>query len=144
MNYQEFVKQRQEAYNALPVKYAFSNEQFKEIMNEWGLTENDTDKIYNLGAGGFYLRTDAPKIRAWFNDNSDEELDKLMQDEEFAVGAYYYEMCNHEYGINYDGDWDVLQCFGKEKLSELDEKRLVYYAKARKQYYKDALENEWF
>ena len=145
MNYQEFKKQRQEAYNALPVKYAFSNEQFKEMMKEWGLTEKDTDKIYKLGStGGFYLKTDAPKIRAWMNDDSDEQLEKLMQDEEFAVGAYYYEMCNHEYGINYDGDWDVLQCFGKEKLEELDENQLRFYKIARKKYWEDALKNEWF
>lgn len=145
MNYQEFKKQRQEAYNALPVKYAFSNEQFKEMMKEWGLTEKDTDKIYKLGStGGFYLKTDAPKIRAWMNDDSDEQLEKLMQDEEFAVGAYYYEMCNHEYGINMDGDWDVLQCFGKEKLEELDENQLRFYKIARKKYWEDALKNEWF
>ena len=145
MNYQEFKKQRQEAYNALPVKYAFSNEQFKEMLEEWGLTEKDIKKICKLGnTGGFYLKSDAPKIRAWFEASSDDKLDKLMQDEEFAVGAYYYEMCNHEYGINMDGDWDVLRCFGKEKIEELNENQLRFYKIARKKYLEDALKNEWF
>lgn len=145
MNYQEFKKQRQEAYNALPVKYAFSNEQFKEMLEEWGLTEKDMKKICKLGnTGGFYLKSDEPKIRAWFEASSDDKLDKLMQDEEFAVGAYYYEMCNYEYGINMDGDWDVLRCFGKEKTEELSENQLRFYKTARKKYWEDALKNEWF
>lgn len=144
MKYVEFIKKRQDEFNALPVKYAFNKEQFKKIMNEWGLTENDTDKIYKIGnTGGFYLKKCSPEFRAWFEANSDDKLDKLMQDENFAVEAYYYEMCNHEYGINMDGDWDVLQCFGKESLSELDEKQLTYYAKAKEKYYNDALDNEW-
>lgn len=145
MTYQEFKKQRQEAYNTLPIKYAFSNEQFKEMLEEWGLTEKDIKKICKLGnTGGFYLKSDAPKIRAWFEANSDDKLDKLMQDEEFAIGAYYYEMCNYEYGINMDGDWDVLRCFGKEKIEELNENQLRFYKIARKKYWKDALKNEWF
>jgi len=115
------------------------------MMEEWGLTENDTDKIYKLGnTGGFYLKSDSSKIREWMEDDSDEQLEKLMQDEEFAIDAYYYEMCNHEYGINYDGDWDVLRCFGKEKLSELSKEQLKFYAKARQKYFKDAEENEWY
>ena len=146
MNYQEFKKQRQEAYNALPVKYAFSNEQFKEMMEEWGLTEKDTDKIYKLGnTGGFYLKSDAPKIRAWMNDDSDEQLEKLMQDEEFAVGAYYYEMCNHEFGINWDGKADVLSAcdLNEKQLNSIPELKQAWNA-AKKQYDTAAEKNGWF
>lgn len=31
---------------------------------------------------------------------------------EQAYDAFMYEMGNHEYHINYEGDWDVLSCFG--------------------------------
>ena len=35
-----------------------------------------------------------------------------MQNYDFAVSAFYYEMANHEYHINpYQGDYDVCSCF---------------------------------
>lgn len=35
-----------------------------------------------------------------------------VEDYEHAYDAFFYEMGNHEYHINYEGDWDVLSCFG--------------------------------
>lgn len=37
---------------------------------------------------------------------------EFIKDYEHAYDAFFYEMGNHEYHINYDGDWDVLSCFG--------------------------------
>ena len=142
--YQEWKSTRQGGFDKLPIKYAFSNEQFKTMMESWGLTENDTDKIVSLGYQGFYLKSDQSVIKEWLYRDSGKELEELMQDEEFAISAYYYEMCNHEYGINYDGVLDVLRCFGKEKLSDLSDEQLKYYRKAEEKYYHDAKENEWF
>lgn len=155
LTYQEYKTVRQKEFDDLPVFFAFSDEQFKEQMEKRGLTANDTDKIYRLGnTGGFYLRSDAPKIRAWFA--SDDPLEKLMKDPAFAESAFYYEMCNHEYGINTQGSWDVCSCFGhceygydkggKEYLEEMGfppETIDAYYA-ARRRYFKDAKEKEWF
>ena len=70
MTYQEYQAKRQEECNALPLFFAFSNEQFKKHMEERGLTENDTDKIYRLGdTGGFYLRSDAALIKEYFQND---------------------------------------------------------------------------
>ena len=125
MTYQEYTKKKQEEFNALPIFFAFSNEQFKKAMEERGLTENDTDKIYRLGdTGGFYLRTDSEIIKAHFNKK--DELEDLMKDHDFAVSAFRYEMDNHEYAINYyQGDWEVCGCFVKTKWD--DDKTYVEY-----------------
>lgn len=116
MNYAEYKKQEQEEYNNLPIFFAFGWDQFKKAMAERGLTENDTDKIYSIGNGGYYLKTDAEIIREFFNRK--DELPELMQNKEFATDAFLYEIKNHEYCYNWEGDYDVCRCFGKCEFSE--------------------------
>lgn len=146
MTYKEYRERQSAELNDLPIFWAFSNKQFKEAMEERGLTENDTDKIYSLGAGGFYLRSDAEKIRDYFN--KPDMLHDLMSDTIFAKEAFLYEMYNHEYSINYQADWDVCGCFGdceygsgksyEEYLSEMgySAETISAYKAARKEYYK--------
>lgn len=160
MTYAEYKEQERNRVNDLPVFWAFSNKQFREAMEARGLTENDTDKIYRLGNGGFYLRSDSEKVRAYFNRKS--ELPELLKDYDFAFDAFYYEMCNHEYGINYQRYWDVFGCFSDKELPFYDEdydvdprqryaKLLKWdsvtiqaYKDAEKKYYKDADEKGWY
>lgn len=110
MTYKELREQQQRELNALPIKFAFGRERFAEMMKEWGLTENDTDKIYRLPiVGGYYLRSDADIIREWYN--KDDGLDELMKDKAFRLDAFRYEMDNHEYSINMQADYDVCGIF---------------------------------
>ena len=153
MTYKEWKEARQKEANDLPLKFAFSNEQFKKMMEEWGLTEDDTDKIYSLGfGGGYYLRKDAELIRAYFSKPCD--IKKLMRDEAFALEAFEYEMWNHEYIINWQGDWDVCNCFSSKELEYSSEKTfedylleakypkyvIKYYIKAKQNYMEKAKE----
>lgn len=160
MTYAEYTKQRQNEYNALPIFYAFSNAQFKQAMEERGLTENDTDKLYKLGnTGGFYLKSDAERIHNFFKG---DKLTELMKDFEFAKGAIYYEMCNHEYGTNWQGNWDVCSCFTERELPYYgddyygaeeckryfdimkwsDDTRRAW-SEAQREYYNNASKNGW-
>ena len=41
--------------NAFPIGACYNQDQFAEMMQKWGLTVNDTDKIVSIG-GGCYLR----------------------------------------------------------------------------------------
>jgi hypothetical protein len=130
MTYQEYRQKSQAEFNALPIFFAFSNQQFKEQMEARGLTENDTDKIYRFGnTGGFYLRSDAQVIHDYFDkQKTDHTLEDLMQDHDFAVSAFRYEMDNHEYAINhYQGDWEVVGCFTKKELEFSDDKNYKDY-----------------
>lgn len=154
MTYKEYKDIQQKTANELPIFWAFSMDQFKEAMEERGLTVNDTDKIYGLGGGGYYLKSDAEVIRAYFNRKS--ILPELMKDPLFAEDAFYSEMCNHEYGINYQGDWDVCSCFGgceynswksgEDYLKEIGygDSVIQAYKSAKKRYHKSAEENEWY
>lgn len=156
MTYQEYKDIKQKEVNDLPIFFAFSNEQFKEAMEKRGLTENDTDKVYRLPVGGgFYLKKDADIIRAFFSKES--ELPTLMKDKEFAEEAYYYEMCNHEYAINYQGDWDVCSVFSDNELEYSDdydytdylkmaglEETIPFFQNAKRKYRKACIDNDWF
>lgn len=160
MTYQEYQDKTQKEFNDLPIFFAFGRKQFKEAMEARGLTENDTDKIYRLGdSGGYYLRSDAHIIRAFFKkDREDKTLDNLMKEHDFAVSAFRYEMDNHEYAINYyQGDWEVVGCFSKKPLEFGDDKNYIdylteagleglipWYEEARQSHFKAAEDNDWF
>ena len=151
MTYAEYTETRQKACNELPLFFAFSNEQLEKHLAERNATIKD---IYRLGdTGGFYLKKDADVIRAYFKA---DQLSELMKNNDFAVDAFYYEMCNHEYGINWQADWDVCSCFtkhepeyGEEKsyveyLTEADMADLIpAYRQAKARYFKAAQDNEW-
>lgn len=154
MTYKEYKDKEQAEFNKLPIFWAFSDRQFMEEMQKRGLTEHDTDKLYSFGnLGGFYLKSDAQLIRDYLNRPN--ELLELMKEPEFAEEAFLFEMQNHEYHINWEGDYDVCSCFGhcnfeegKGGLSYLKEmgyetETLVAYQNARSRFYKMVEENGW-
>lgn len=107
MNAYAAMKERQQKrVNALPLKFAFGQKQFREMMESWGLTEDDTDKIYKLGGtGGFYLRTDSKLIFTTFEENEIEMQAAIRNDIDgsgFIKDMFCYELANHEYCITYD------------------------------------------
>lgn len=103
--YAEMKARHQERVNALPLKFAFSMQQFREAMESWGLTENDTDQIYKLGGGGFYRREDSNLIFNTFEENEIEQKTAISNDIDgsgFIKDMFRYELANHEYCITYD------------------------------------------
>ncbi len=114
MTYKEYRENQEKAISSLPIFYAFSDKQFENAMRERNLTGDDTDKIYRLGnTGGFYLKKDSHIIKEYFSVDHSAELRNLMEsDHAFAKEAIEYEMYNHEYPINWEGDYDVASCFG--------------------------------
>lgn len=154
MTYKEYRDKRQQDFNSLPIFFAFGKEQFREQMEKRGLTVDDTDKIYALGAGGYYLRSDADVVRSFFD--APKELPELMKDPDFAEDAFAYEMKNHEYWLNDQGDWDVCSCFGSceydygkdatDYLREIGygDSTIEAYKIARTEVCKEALEKDWY
>lgn len=75
---------------------------------------------------------------------------EMEESYEYLKSAFKYEMHNHEYGINWQGDWDVLSCFGEvnyrdengltgyfDQLGFNDTQRHAYLD-AQKEYFKEA------
>ena len=65
--YQVMRNRQQKEVNALPMRFAFSQEQFHEVMKEWGLDpKKDLDKIARIPWGGFIQKKDAPLMHETF------------------------------------------------------------------------------
>lgn len=126
--YAEMRHRHQEAVNALPLKFAFSNEQFGKAMAELGLKPTDTDKIYSLGiGGGFYKKTDAELVRETFENNSKELAEAIEADKtgkEFIFEMFLYELRNHEYGYTGSTE-DALEALGYTVEDLEKDKRLA-------------------
>ena len=106
MNKYEQLKNKQQKYtNDFPMMFALNDEQFKEGMKKLGLNENDKDKIYSIGGGGFIRKTESESFNNMFS-NFDNEINMAIKDdptgEIFIKDMFEFELFNHEYG--YTGD----------------------------------------
>lgn len=136
LNLQE--KHRKEL-SEFPIAYAFNNKQLEEALEKLGA--NSTDECVTvIGHGDIVKKEDAPKFVAMLKRHSKEVHELLQSDENIAEEAFLYEMDNHEYAINWDGDADVLAAFAmdEEDLTTMNLERA--YLRARKQHYKNATE----
>jgi hypothetical protein len=99
--YQDMKKRHQDQLsNFEGMFFAFSNKQFKEGMERIGLTEDDTDKICSIGAGGYLLKSQKQAFRDMF-ENRNKEMTEALKTKDFLLEALRYELCNHEYCITY-------------------------------------------
>lgn len=116
--YTELKKRRGDefqAFSALNCFYAFSNEQFGEGIERLKLAEGE--KVVRTGTGMFCRKGAVPELTDMLKRHACEVAD-AMRDPAFARGAFLYEMGDHEYCINWQGDWDVCGCFGECEYEE--------------------------
>lgn len=113
MKYTEFKDMPQNKVNDLPMFYAFSNEQLDNALDDMGLSLKDMkgSKIVRMGYGAYCLKRDLDSILSELNAVDDAKRE-FIEDYEHAHDAFMYETGNREYHINWQGDWDVLSCFG--------------------------------
>lgn len=112
--YRELMDKFQKEVNELPLGFAFSNEQFEQMMNKWGLTSEDTDKIYRIGGGGFMRKSDADLVTGTFSRHKEELAAAIAADPDgtgFIYDTFSYELRNHEYAYTGDAE-DTLDALG--------------------------------
>jgi hypothetical protein len=108
--YSELKAKHQAEVDSFPLGFAFSEKQFEEMMEKWGLTPDDTDKIYHIGMGGYVRKSDAEAMHEMFARH-DAEHKAAMQDDEYLFSMFNYELANHEYCVTYDVT-DTLDALG--------------------------------
>ena len=103
--YQEMKDRQQKEFDAFPMRAAFSQQQFESMMEKWGLTVNDTDKICSIGGGCYILKADKDALIALINKTATEQKNAIAADttgDGFIFDMFVYELANHEYCITYD------------------------------------------
>ena len=113
--YSELRQRQQQEFNALPLGFAFSQKQFDEMMQEWGLDpEKDLDKIYRIPGGGYVQKKDADLLHQT-TERHDKEMEAAIAEDKTGEGFIYemflYELDNHEYGYTRDTE-DTLDALG--------------------------------
>lgn len=112
--YYDLQKKIQEEVNAFPFGFAFTDKQFEEMMNKWGLKAKDTGKILSIGGGGFIQKKDRDEMHKMFEKHHKWMEEAIAADETgdgFIYDMFLYELENHEYCITYDVT-DTLNCLG--------------------------------
>ena len=146
--YQELKARHEKEVNSLPLGFAFSGEQFEEMKLNLGVKENN--ELYRIGnTGGFYRKVDSVLILSTFKRH-EEECQKAIFTEsginvDYVQSMFYFEMCNHEFGINWDGKTEVLSAcdITETQLNSIPELKQAWNA-AKKQYNAAAEKNGWF
>ena len=113
--YQELQSRQQEEFNTLPLRFAFGQEQFNDMMAGWGLDpQTDTDKIISIGAGGYIQPKDVPLFLEMSNRHKKEMAAAIAEDktgEGFIYEMFLYELRNHEFGYTGETE-DALNALG--------------------------------
>ena len=120
---QEYLEMRDrhvKDMNDFPIAFAFNEKQLNEALEK--LSVKSIDECCTVHNCGDIIRKRDFKAYKDMVINHAKELSKAMEDPEFAKSAFRYEMDNREYAINWDGDSDVLSCFGwtPESFTKVD------------------------
>ena len=110
------------------------------MMEKWGLTLNDADKICSIGGGCYIRKADIDAFVALINKTATELKNAITSDltgDGFIFDMFVYELANHEYCITYNLD-DTLDALGLTIKEIKADKRLHYgLNKAIKHYLKN-------
>ena len=119
-----------------PVKYAFGNEQFAEMLKEFGISgmEEAKEKLVRITSGVYALKTDIPKISAILKQMK-AVRHAAYQDRKFLMDKLMYEFANHECCITID-PYEAIESLGIEKGDYLYDALKEIAPKAWKKYLK--------
>ena len=136
--YLDMQKRQQKELEDFPIAYAFNGKQLEEALEKLGAKKEECVTVFDHG--DVMKKSDVKAFLDMLKRHT-KELKDAMKDEEFAEEAFLYEMDNHEYAINWDGDGDVLRCFAMD-FDDLKKMGLENaYQRARRKHMKNA--EEW-
>lgn len=127
--YDEMKARHQEEVNNSPMKFAFGEKQLIEVLNEWGLTADDMDKVTSIyGCGDIIQTKDVPAFEAMCKRHEQEMKDAIAADETgdgFIFDMFDCELGNHEYGYTRDPS-DALAALGLSYIDIYKDARLIH------------------
>ena len=138
--YLDLIEKHRKEIEEFPIAYAFNDQQLKEALAKLGVESKD-ECVTVFGHGDIVRKGDAKRFIDMLKRHTQEVKDLIASDVDIAEAAFRYEMDNHEYAINWDGDDDVLRCFGMDYDDLVAMKLEDAYRRARNAHYKQM--EEW-
>lgn len=128
--YIEMRNRHQEEFNALPMKAAFGEAQFKEMMHEWGLQtgKKSLEKIVHIAGGVYMQKKDLHLYHEMSERHHKEMQDAIASDptgEGFIYDMFSMELSNHEYTYTRDAT-DAIYACGMTPREIFDDPRLKH------------------
>ena len=107
MNYYELRQKHQKEVNELPLGFAYSNKQFDEMMEKFGLEKDNLQAICTIGSGCYIKKSDYDLVMNTFKRHKQEHQQEIDNDK--TGNGYVYQMfrdelADHEYCITYSLD----------------------------------------
>ena len=121
--YKQLRDQLQKQYDALPIKYAYSEIQFKNMLKQFETEAGGRVRLLYIGQGAYILAQDE-KLIDEFLKSSDRELAEAMKDDDFLYDAFNYELANHEFCYT-DDISDALDALGLSWEQIKDDQRIM-------------------
>ena len=86
---------------------------FNDKEYEAWYIQKTADMIFDWAALAHYEPEDAEFVKHHIElrEALTAQREKTVDNYEYQKSAFLYEMYNHEYGINWQADWDVCSCF---------------------------------
>lgn len=128
--YCDFKLAEREAIDALPIEFAFNDDQFHDMLKKFGLTLEEKDKLRRIPGGGFCLATDVKMIVETMLSWSRKLSEIIETDDEFTVDALRYELDNHEYGYTGEPDDALLELGLPSDVNKLDDRMKELFCRA--------------
>lgn len=129
-SYSDFKLAEREAIDALPIEFAFNDDQFHDMLKKFGLTLEEKDKLRRIPGGGFCLATDVKMIVETMLSWSRKLSEIIETDDEFTVDALRYELDNHEYGYTGEPDDALLELGLPSDVNKLDDRMKELFCRA--------------
>ena len=97
--YVNLQDKHQAEYDAFPMIFAFSNEQFEQGLKKLDATPKE---IVSLGYGTYIRKADISDFEKMVTRLNNEKSEMLNNNDRYLYQAFLYELANHEYGYTYD------------------------------------------
>jgi len=137
--YKELSKRHETEFGNLPIFYAFSNKQFLEGLESFGLKDTDQALVVKIGSGGYARITDSKMILSVAQRQVEEFQNAIDADttgEGFIFQMFDNELSNHEYCYTFDVT-DALRSCGLTEQEVKASPALLHGLKLAKSQQKD-------
>ena len=117
--YIEMNERHQREINALPLKFAFSNKQYDDILKAWNITPDEAKAgaLLSIGGGG-YVRAEDKQLYTNTVERIYNETQTAIEEDKTGEGFIYqmflYELANHEFSYTLDTE-ETLMALGIEE-----------------------------